>query len=77
MRITGSGRVTIPKRVRDATGLLPNTEVDITVEHGRAVLRPVAGADSRGARIVNHLKKHGAKMRLSSRQLLSLLRDDP
>jgi AbrB family looped-hinge helix DNA binding protein len=77
MRITSKGQVTIPQEVREATGLLPHTEVEFTVERGRAVLRPVPGPTSRGARIVEHLKTHGARMRMSSRELLSLLRDAP
>jgi len=35
------------------------------------------GRTSRGARITEHLKVHGAKMRMSSRELLALLRDTP
>lgn len=77
MRITSKGQVTIPQEIREELGLLPHTEVEFTVERGRAVLRPVAGPATRGARIVHHLKRHGAKMRMSSRELLSLLRDAP
>lgn len=77
MRITSKGQVTIPQEVREATGLLPHTEVEFSVERGRAVLRPASGPISRGARIVDHLKTHGSRMRMSSRELLSLLRDAP
>lgn len=77
MRITSKGQVTIPQEIREATGLLPHTEVEFSIERGRAVLKPAVGAGSRGARVVAHLKTHGAKMRLSSRELLALLRDAP
>lgn len=77
MRITSKGQVTIPQDVREALGLLPHTEVEITVERGQAVIRPAGGPTSRGARITDHLKTHGAKMRMSSRELLALLRDAP
>jgi AbrB family looped-hinge helix DNA binding protein len=36
MRISTSGRVTIPKRIRDTMGLLPGTTVEFAVE-GRAI----------------------------------------
>ncbi len=77
MRITSKGQVTIPQEIRERLGLLPNTEVDFTVERGVAVLRPKRGASARAQRLVGHLKAHGAKMRLSSKELLRLLRDEP
>jgi AbrB family looped-hinge helix DNA binding protein len=76
MRITSKGQVTIPQHIREQLGLLPNTEVEFSVERGRAVLRPKKPA-SRAERIVQHLREHGAKMRMSSKQLLALLRDEP
>ncbi len=77
MRITSKGQVTIPQEIRERLGLLPHTEVEFAVERGRAVLRPASGKTGRGARIVDHLKTHGAKMRMSSQALLALLRDAP
>lgn len=78
MRITSKGQVTIPQEVREALGLLPHTEVVFTIERGAAVLRPrQGGRTSRGRRIADHLKAHGARMRMSSRELLALLRDEP
>lgn len=40
MRITSKGQVTIPQAIRNATGLLPNTNVDIIYENGEVLLRP-------------------------------------
>lgn len=77
MRITSKGQVTIPQEIRERLGLLPNTEVEFAVERGVAVLRPKRGAPSRGERIVAHLKTHGSKMRMSSKALQALLRDEP
>ncbi len=77
MRITSKGQVTIPQDIREELGLLPHTNVEFVVERGRAVLRPVPGTTSRGARIVEHLKSQAGKMRMSSKELLSLLRDAP
>ncbi len=77
MRITSKGQVTIPQAVRDELGLLPNTEVVFSIERGAAVIRPKSGPRTRGQRIAAHLKEHGKKMRMSSRELLALLRDEP
>ena len=77
MRITSKGQVTIPQEVREALGLLPHTEVVFTIERGAAVLLPKQGPRSRGERITAHLKAHGSKMKMRSRELLALLRDEP
>ena len=77
MRITSKGQVTIPQEIRERLGLLPNTDVEFAVERGAAVIRPRRGTPSRAERIVGHLKAHGAKMRMSSKELLALLRDEP
>ena len=77
MRITSKGQVTIPQEIRDQLGLLPHTEVEFAVERGHAVLRPASGRTGRGARIVDHLKSHGVKLRMGSKELLTLLRDAP
>jgi AbrB family looped-hinge helix DNA binding protein len=77
MRITTKGQVTIPQGIREELGLTPHTEVVFTIERGAAVIRPKRGARTRGQRIAEHLKAHGAKMTMSSRELLGLLRDEP
>ena len=78
MRITSKGQVTIPQAIRERLGLLPDTEVEFAVERGAAVLRPKRGSPTRAERIVAHLKTHGgAGMRMSSKALLALLRDEP
>jgi AbrB family looped-hinge helix DNA binding protein len=77
MRITTKGQVTIPQDIRDQLGLLPHTEVEFSVERGRAVLRPKHGPSARAKRLVAHLKDHGSRMRMSSTKLLALLRDEP
>ncbi len=77
MRITSKGQVTIPQEIREQLGLLPHSDVEFAIERGHAVLRPTSGKTGRGTRIVEHLKTHGAKMRMSSKELLTLLRDAP
>jgi AbrB family looped-hinge helix DNA binding protein len=77
MRITSKGQVTIPQAIREKLGLHPNTEVEFTIESGRAVLRPARGAAAKRARLIVDRLKQGPKMTMSSKQLLALLRDPP
>ncbi len=37
--VTSRGRITIPKRIREALGLKPGSEVEFDVEEGRIVIR--------------------------------------
>ena len=41
MKITSKGQVTIPKRIRDAVGLHPNSEAEFEIVDGGALIRPV------------------------------------
>lgn len=77
MRITSKGQVTIPQHIREQLGLLPNTEVEFAVRRGEAVLRAKRGASARATKLVAHLKAHGSRMRMSSRELHALLREEP
>jgi antitoxin PrlF len=37
--VTRKGQVTLPKRIRDALGVQPGSEVEFDLEEGRAVMR--------------------------------------
>ncbi|HCV13530.1 MAG TPA: AbrB family transcriptional regulator, partial [Candidatus Accumulibacter sp.] len=39
MRITSKGQVTIPQAIRQASGLLPHTEVEFVYENEQVILR--------------------------------------
>jgi AbrB family looped-hinge helix DNA binding protein len=39
MRVTSKGQVTIPQAIRNAAGLLPNTEVQVVYENDQVILR--------------------------------------
>ena len=73
-----SFRLTLPRRagIRLQSSPLPLVS-EVTVERGAAVIRPRRGPRGRGARIAEHLKLHGHKMRMSSGELLAMLRDEP
>lgn len=61
MRITSRGRVTIPTDIRRQAGLVPGTEVQ--VEFGGSAVRialvEASRHDSRGRRLVAHLRGRG------------------
>jgi AbrB family looped-hinge helix DNA binding protein len=76
MRITSKGQVTIPADIREQAGLLPHTEVDFEFD-GTAVRIVPARAprpDSRGARLVAHLRRHGGDVAMSTDEIMALTR---
>ena len=75
MKITSKGQVTIPQEIREKHGLLPNTEVDFVVERGRVFLRS-KGRATKADQLMEHLR-NAPKMRMSSKELLAILRDEP
>jgi AbrB family looped-hinge helix DNA binding protein len=75
MKITSKGQVTIPQEIREKHGLLPNTEVDFVVERGRVFLRR-KGRATKADQLMAHLR-NAPKMRMSSKELLAILRDEP
>ncbi len=77
MRITTKGQVTIPQDIRDALGLLPNTEVTFDIVNGEARLRKSGGKGkrlSRGDRIVGRLRGVRPSNKLSTDEIMALMR---
>ena len=78
MRITTKGQVTIPQQIREAAGFLPNTEVEFVYD-GDLVYLVKAGAPrkpTRGAQLVEHLRRHGDTFRYSTEELMALTRGE-
>ena len=77
MRITSKGQVTIPIEIREAAGLLPDTEVEFLFD-GQAV-RIVRSGDpakkSRGTRLVEHLRGRG-NSRMTTDEIMALTRGE-
>lgn len=77
MRITSKGQVTIPAGIREQAGLLPHTEVDFEFDGGvvRIVRAAALKKDSRGARLVAHLRGRG-DVTMSTDAIMALTRDE-
>ncbi|MBI4469227.1 MAG: AbrB/MazE/SpoVT family DNA-binding domain-containing protein [Acidobacteria bacterium] len=73
MRITSKGQVTIPLAARQATGLLPNCEVEFEVQGKKVVIRKAVKRSRRGERIVEHLRGRGS-VNMSTDEIMALTR---
>lgn len=76
MRITSKGQVTIPQRIREQAGLLPDTEVEFEVVRGRVILKPLGRRSSRGQRAVARLQGTLKHLKRTTDQLMSLTRGE-
>jgi AbrB family looped-hinge helix DNA binding protein len=71
MRITSKGQVTIPQHIREALGLLPDTEVEFELDKDAVRIRRAAAprrAD-RGRAIVEHMRGRGSR-RLTTDEIM-------
>lgn len=77
MRITSKGQVTIPAKIREQAGLLPDTEVDFEFDGNtvRIVRAKAAKHPTRGERLVARLRGRG-DVRMSTDAIMSLTRGE-
>jgi AbrB family looped-hinge helix DNA binding protein len=78
MRITSKGQVTIPQDIREAAGLLPNTEIEFIYDGDVVAIIKAAAAKrpTRGARIVATLEAHRKDLRMSTDEIMALTRGE-
>jgi AbrB family looped-hinge helix DNA binding protein len=78
MRITSKGQVTIPAEIRERAGLLPDTEVDFKFDGKVVTIVPAASPtkESRGARVVAHLRARGGDVAMSTDEIMALTRGE-
>ena len=79
MRITSKGQVTIPAHIRETVGFMPNTDVNFVLEGDvvtlvRTTAKP--GKKSRGATVLDRLRKHKGRGQLSTDQIMKMMRGD-
>lgn len=77
MRITSKGQVTIPIHMREALGLLPNTDVEFDLDPAAGVVRirkaAVQGPASRGQALIAHMRGRGTR-RITTDEIMQLTR---
>jgi AbrB family looped-hinge helix DNA binding protein len=79
MRITSKGQVTIPAEIREKAGLLPHTEVEFEFDGAtvRIVRSAAPGRDSRGSRLIEHLRRHRGDVAMTTDEIMALTRGEP
>jgi bifunctional DNA-binding transcriptional regulator/antitoxin component of YhaV-PrlF toxin-antitoxin module len=76
LKITASGRVTIPHHIREALGLVPHTEVEWEIRDGAAVLRASRnGAELHGRALVERMRGRGT-VRMSTDEIMAVMRGE-
>ena len=75
MKITSKGQVTIPAYIREKAGLLPDTEVEFTLERGKVVVRKAPDSRRRGRKLVEALKGKST-VRMTTDQIMALTRGE-
>jgi AbrB family looped-hinge helix DNA binding protein len=73
MKIDLKGRVTIPKPIREKTGLLPNTEVEIELVRNSVCLRKVGRASPRTQKLIALMRGKGT-VKMSTDEIMALTR---
>ncbi|MEV1328676.1 AbrB/MazE/SpoVT family DNA-binding domain-containing protein [Micromonospora costi] len=79
MKLNSKGQVTIPAALRARHGLHEGDEVDVVEEGGALRIVRVADAESRGQRLVRHMRGRGAAKQtegMSTDELMELLRGE-
>jgi AbrB family looped-hinge helix DNA binding protein len=82
VRITSKGQVTIPVRIREQAGLLPNTEVEFAYD-GAGNVRVFRASKkgkrkTRGEKLVEHLRKLGRRtpIKMTTEDIMALTRGE-
>lgn len=78
MRITSKGQVTIPQAIREAAGLLPDTDVDFILdEDGVRIVRAASSRrPDRGRRAVDLLRRQRGRVSMSTNEIMALTRGE-
>ena len=73
MRLTSKGQVTIPQQLREALGLMPQSEVEFELDGDAILIRKARHPRGRGDAIVARMRGTGTG-RLTTAQIMKLTR---
>jgi antitoxin PrlF len=77
MRVTSKGQVTIPQPIREAAGLMPNTEVEFGLEGDVVtIVKASPRRATRGSRAVANLRERGRRIAMTTDEILALTRGE-
>jgi AbrB family looped-hinge helix DNA binding protein len=76
VRITSKGQVTIPQRMREELGLLPNCEVEFEVVGDSVRVRKARASSRRGDAIVERLRGSAGRSGMSTDEIMALTRGE-
>jgi AbrB family looped-hinge helix DNA binding protein len=76
VRITSKGQVTIPQRMREELGLLPNCEVEFEVVGDSVRVRKARASRRRGDAIVERLRGSAGRSGMSTDEIIALTRGE-
>jgi AbrB family looped-hinge helix DNA binding protein len=76
VRITSKGQVTIPQRMREELGLLPNCEVEFEVVGDSVRVRKARASRRRGDAIVERLRGSAGRSGMSTDDIMALTRGE-
>lgn len=73
--MTSKGQVTIPIEMREAVGLLPDSDVEFELGADCVKIRKASASTRRGKALVQHLRGRG-DVRLTTDEILALTRGE-
>ena len=75
MRMTRKGQVTIPLAMRQALGLLPDTEVDFELDRDAVRVKRAAAPrrHDRGRALIDHMRGRGTR-RITTYEIMKITR---
>jgi antitoxin PrlF len=73
MRITSKGQVTIPLKIRERMGLLPESEVEFEIDGNTVRLKKVGTQSRRGRNLVARMRGKGT-VRMTTDEIMALTR---
>lgn len=77
MHLSTKGQVTIPQSIREKSGLMPGSAVDISWQKGTVILKPtIIPERSIGKQLIQKIRQSGVRPLMSTDELMNLTRGE-